>query len=304
MMAPRPRTTRRAFTLMELLVVLGLIAIAVGITVPALDALQRSGRGGAAANSISVAVNAARIYNHRIGHSDLGDAGWPYADEARYSGTAALFTPAGEVRLVVNDQAASDQDGQFIEGDDGPGDGFAFRDIQDIDYIRLPRTARLVGVRYDGDGTPQVLPPPFAVRFNEYGNIATDDDYIYYDRNDKGYYATDAGRSEYDNGNYNPDNWSRTTAPIREDGRRELPFDRIEVVSGVIAFNTREYYNYLNHREAEGDELDETFADLGPLLRDAYAGEDVDSATRRLAENSTPINFSPLTGLSIRASQR
>ena len=304
------RKTSDAFTLVELLVVLALIAIAIGITVPAMDALQRSGRGAAAANSISTATNAAQIYNHRIRPGDLGAGGEPdFPRSARYSGTAALFTPSGEIRLVVNDQAASDQNANFIEGPDSDAQGFAYRDISGIDYISMPRSVWVVGVRYANDQL-ELLPPPFAVRFNEYGHVATDKPYIYYDSNSdhlsdeshqKGYYDTDSVRPD----NYNPDEWIRTAlAPNPITGIRPLPFDRIEVVTGVIAFNTREFYNFQNQVLNGGNNYNDVYARLSQYLPHAYAGGTNQRDVQRLAENSTPINFSPLTGLAIRASGR
>lgn len=308
----RDHTTSDAFTLIELLVVLSLIAIVIGIAVPAMDALQRSGRGAAAANSISTATNAAQIYSHRIRQSDLGPAGSPYSPDATYSGTAALFTPLGEIRLVVNDQAALDQEGEFIEGDDSSAEGNAYNDIAGIDYIRLPRSAYVVGVRYctpdeDTDdlceaGALRVLPPPFAVRFNEYGHVATDEPYLYYDSNYKGHYDTE--NSQRPN-NYNPDDWSREQAPMNHEfGVRLLPFDRIETVNAVISFNAREFYNFQNHMLDAGNDYDEVYERLSDELLDAYADGSDDPHVQRLADNSTPINFSPLTGLAIRASGR
>lgn len=239
MSQPRP-TSREAFTLIELLVTISIIAIVVGIGFPVLKNMNSFSRGTAAKNSISVAINAARIFNHRLNQSDMAGVA-PFPGSANYSGTAAIFTPGGEIRLTVNDQAAREGNGAGLYLEDQVPAENGFIDITDADYVTVPASAGVVGLRRTGSGPTDfdVIPPPFAIRFNEHGQISTNEATIYYNARGNGYKSTTGGYS-----GQTPDDWDpRTDASVstRTDGATELPFCDIPVVNVIVMFDMKSF---------------------------------------------------------------
>jgi hypothetical protein len=109
-------------------------------------------------------VDIARAWSTRP-HADLGTNKLDVPG-AEYSGTAAIFTPAGNVRIVTNDQRAVDTSGNYLEQQNRE----AYRDLSGVDYIELPSNIRVAGIRYTANG-PEYIPPPFALTFNAYGNF-------------------------------------------------------------------------------------------------------------------------------------
>lgn len=288
--ALKTRSARHGFTIVELLVTLAIVGLLIGLTFPVMNKLTEYSRGSAGANAVSVAVNAARIYNHRMAESDKGSAGDPFPPGADYSGTAALFTPAGEIRLVINDQAAATSGGSFPTNT-LEAQGFnGYKDIDGIDYVTLPRTAGIVGVIRTGDtGVPaddlELIPPPFAIRFNKHGQVIvpptpmTDADYLYYDGDYDSPAAYETGKdrgSPHGTSPYNPQDWTAANAiasgNVGPEGRYELPFEKIEVVSGVILFDAGQL----------------------TLTQDTYTAT---ADVQWFLDNGTPLYFSRLSGL-------
>jgi len=129
----RPRPTTRAFTLTELLVVMGIILITIVVGLPSLKALFTAGRVDSAAESISGTVAAARAFATR-------DKGFLIGE---YSGVAVIFTPANELRLVENVEDAAKNNGDKLEELNPSQSGY--------ENIDRPYLECAVEVKYDGE---------------------------------------------------------------------------------------------------------------------------------------------------------
>lgn len=224
--ASSARRTRHGFTLVELLLVITIIGVLAALTFPAVNAMRRETDRAIGINSVTFGVAAARSYaTEKINSPDLPEFG-PDPDPsgpAEYSGAAALFTPAGEIRLVRNGTSAFGirarfgNEQHFIERLDWnpttgdlevettstlpPTQGLSgFSDIA-IDYIVLPPDAAVAGlvrnVTSDAGDPPLLVSPPFAVWFDASGqlvagNTGSDSDrpranrFVYYDGNGNG----------------------------------------------------------------------------------------------------------------------
>ncbi len=265
------------FTLPEMLLVLSIAAILIGLSLPMLGAMRRDAGRAAAVSAVSAATNAAHIYNDRLQPTDKDAAGFPpYPIGANHSGTAALFTPSGKIRLVVNDQGASRVPGSTDPADYLEPSENGYRDIGDLDYVTIPSGGAVAGVIRTGSGL-EMVPPPFAVGFTSAGHLAMDGRAVVYDANYDGAYNSANSRPS----NYDPDAWngrlSGGPALDATTGRYPLPFEHIETVTAVLVYDA-------GH-----------FRDAGLTWADG------DAAARRdwFLENGRAINFSPLTGLAI-----
>ena len=240
------RTSRSGFTVPELIVVLSVAIILLGSLAPALSALRSSTQMQVAINTVSVAVTAARAYTSVNAVNDL-DGIDPQFSGLKYSGTAILFTPAGELRLVENDQWAKDGSsggGKYLQPN---RNGYA--DVPNRDYIKLPRDVGVVGIarRRPGPNGLLLLTPPFAIRFDPNGGLiaaqpSSPQRVVYYDGNYNDQYKVTGKRPD----SYNPDEWDpnspgydsthwNTTANLHE-----LRFEEIEAVVGVVIYSKRE----------------------------------------------------------------
>ncbi len=232
------------FTVTELLVVISLVALTLGIVLPGVSAMRNMNQTKAAINALGAAVTAARA-NATVKKVDLEDINPIYAGFT-HSGVAILFTPAGEMRLVENQQDAVDDDTPeplFLEALGRNG----YRDIPRSDYVKVPRNAGVVGIARNAQGASGLLllTPPFAVRFTEHGTLivpesASDDPdrMVYYDGDYDGYHARSDGRfNGYDADDWDPhsptytDRWDNTVK------KYELPFEELETVVGVMVYS-------------------------------------------------------------------
>ncbi len=257
----------RAFSLVELLVVLTVIAIAVGITFPLLNVLRQGGRISAATNTVSVAVDAARLL--AVTSDKFTITGLPTGQQATYDGTAVIFTPSGECRLVVNDQLAQEPAGDYFELSDlatahpaYPNRINAYKDVPGRDYIAMPPGTGVAGmVRVPTSPTAselRFLPPPFAVVFDEEGRLVSLDPNVF---NGAIFYDRDNTTPDYELRDrtdpaiipYDPDTWDARINTVAQVGggaatdinrtRYELPFDQIETVQSIAVYNAEAFEN-------------------------------------------------------------
>ncbi len=245
-MTPRlrqPDTHRSGFTIPELVVAVLIAGIILSVTLNGVQSLVRDTRVQVGYNTVASAVLAARTYALNSDQADLGSIDPPPVPDADYSGAAALFTPAGEIRLVENDQRAEDGNSDPLEP---TCNGYA--DIPNVEYIKLPKGVGVVGIAREGIGDPTFHPPPFAIRFDENGQLiagetggASESRVVIYDGNYNNIYAKSLSANRPSN--YDPDPWDPQSPqwdPNHWDtsvDRYELDFERIEAVIGVIVYS-------------------------------------------------------------------
>lgn len=297
---PAPPTTRRrsarrspaGFTIVELLAVIFIIALVMGIIFPVIGAMKNGSRVTAGLNTVSMSSDVARQWVKQLQWAP-DTAG--NAPNGRYSGTAAIFCPTGEVRIVRNNPIALDQNGRYLE--EGSSFGYAaghgvngYQDRTDIEYIAIPQGSGLAGV-YRNDSGVHLIAPPFAIAFNENGHMVQGADagngarVIYYDGDFDGEYEIGDVRSNV-SGGYSPSDWDGGKGSNNENPHatllvKALPFDAIETVSGVIVYDESEF-------KAAGFSFDGGgVIDPGP----AYDW---------LRENGETVFFSPHTGVALR----
>ena len=286
-MNPSANTTRAAFTLIEMLVVISIITIVLVLSFPMIGAMKRDSSASSGVNTISVAIPSARRYaTSDITFPNDLDLTTPGNQAGVYSGAAALFTPAGEIRLVSQKNTANAWSdfptGSPLLERHGPGindlqngtglptqELNGFRDLE-IDYLRLPSDTGVAGInRVSGLRTPMnragagapplLLPPPFAVWFNQNGylvstgwdlinGVPNDYQFVYYDGNYDGFYSTQGNRAPRDDVSpYNPDNFNPDSGdfdPNNWDAAAEkyiLPFEKIESVVGVYVYSRESF---------------------------------------------------------------
>ena len=291
-------TTRFGFTLIEMLVVVSIIVIVMAISFPMIGAMRRDSSASAGINTISVAIPSVRRYatDDKTFSSDLDPTTATIVELGIYSGAAAIFTPAGEIRLTRNIDTAKSRDfvtgSRFLEQhgpraikEQGPGlpkrELNGFEDI-DIDYLLLPSDTGVAGInRVSGgvqngstaadDGPPLLLPPPFAVWYNQSGYLVAtgwdafdghhnDYQYVYYDGDyDGNFKALDTTPRSFrwttDTRPYNPDTFNPNggtgadpQAPDFDpnnwndkEEKYELPFEAIEAVVGVYVYSRDDF---------------------------------------------------------------
>ncbi|MDX1683084.1 MAG: hypothetical protein R3336_08190 [Phycisphaeraceae bacterium] len=239
----RNRLYPRGVTFMELLVVVGLMSAILVLAVPNMTRLLNSGHTEAGVNSVTTGVTAARAYATRQ-VQDLKDVHSDYqTPDVVYAGTAILFTPAHEIRLLENDQVAADGSNDLLQQPTSGLPRYGFTDLPDREYINMPAHTGVLGIaRGGGANELKLLAPPFAIRFSDDGTMvatmdaAHRDKLVYYDADYDGTYTTGSSRGA----GYDPDDWdpSRSNVAVDgESGRYELPFHEIETVVGVLIFN-------------------------------------------------------------------
>ncbi len=251
---------RLAFTLMEMLIVLMVMVILGGLSFPLLRVLWSTDAVLGGVETIGVAVRANKPFALRE-VIDLGDINSDYAG-ATYSGTAIIFTPAGEIRLVENDQAARDDAGDVLEEQSYNG----YRDIPNVKYVQLPERASVFGIirLRDMGGHLVFLPPPFAINFDENGQLiggagvgssggdAVGPGLVVYDSNYDGLY--DIGKRR--KASYQPEQWDPSTKIYEtsldsnnstkpgihpETQRHKLPFEVLDSVIGVVVYDVEPF---------------------------------------------------------------
>ncbi len=277
----RPRS--RGFTVVELLAVIFVAGIILAISFPVIAAMQSSSRAKAGVNTASVAIDVSRAWS-TFGISPVDTTTSTAGGQTgSYSGTAALFTPGREIRILVENldaaNAADQLDPVWLGGD-------GYEDKPGLDYVAVPSGVGYVGVRRVG-GNLQFLAPPFAIAFSAEGQLLLEKAQIYYDANFDGTYNTGSTRG----GTYNPSAWERDGASEVIDGtttKRHLPFETIETVSSVISFDLNDFYDQFGRGDWQTDDNNAA----GEARRDW------------IKNNGQVLLFSPLTGITFRDEAR
>ncbi len=285
---------RPGFTLTEMIVVIAIIAAALAVSFPMLGAMRTLFEDNSGLNTVQVAVTAARAYATRdIASLTNIDA------NASYSGTAVLFTPGNELRLLENTQLAISTgtnvlESAFLSYRNG------YQDIPDRDYLTLPRDVGVVGITRTSTGSPSFLPPPFAVRFNEHGQLVVSDNdtnsrskLVYYDSDDDGRYrlsGTGLNRSSpYGGGTYDPDLWDPTSGQYASP-TQDLPYEEMEAVVGILVYSKKKF-------RGDGGDWPSTTPTTGCGIS---GGAPCTNITEWMQTNGTPYFFGRYTGVIFR----
>lgn len=277
------RRRERGFSLTELLVAISIIALLVGATFPVVSVLKSGSRVEAGLNVVGMSADVARQWVQAKSWANDGSLSPPTLE--RYSGTAAIYCPTGEIRITRNERMAQDTSGAYLEDFSPEVNGYS--DLSGVDYIRIPDGVGVAGIQRFGPGANDVrfIAPPFAIAFNEFGQLNYGDTSgrIYYDGDDQPNYDTGPGRTV----GYNPFEWrgydnALNAAPPTGSVKKELPFDAIECVPGVVVYSTDEF-----------DSAGFDFAGGGTVAIGSDAGN-------WLNDNGQTLFFSPHTGVALR----
>ncbi len=311
----RNHKLRSAFTLTELLVVMGVIVLLMALGIPSVRSMLKAEQYRTGINTASAAIAAARAYATQSKGFSIG----------KYDGAAVIFTPGGECRIVVNDEEFVDGTGSSPNPleEDVSANRNGYIDAPGIDYVQMHSSVGVVGIaRANLSGTDEdvlLLAPPFAVRFDENGQLITGlgstsslghERLVFYNGN---YDVRSSGASSYpdyqiiDVSNdykrgdpfwapsgteYNADHWdprSPSYSPGSGDepgedtasGRQRLPFERLETVPAIIVFDLEAF-------RAEGYSL------LAVEKTGYYPIND--TAKNWIIENGTPLYINRFTG--------
>jgi len=161
------RRCLRGFTIVELMLVVALIALLLGASVPLIFKIDELSRDRSGVNTFGVAVTAARAYATRK-IADNDELNKDTADG--YSGAAIIVIKLTkpdrlELRLAQDVQDA---------GAEGNGQN-AFRDILRTESIAMPRGTGVVGIGRDAAGLTgfKLVEPIFAIRFDQRGHLVS-----------------------------------------------------------------------------------------------------------------------------------
>jgi len=164
--AGRGRACTRGFTLVELLVVMGIIVLLMAIGVPSVTALMNSGKLSNTRQAVASAVAAARAV--------AVDESVPASGDAAFAGAAVVVKPRlnADGDLVAADLVVAAHDDE--DGSNNP----IYEASSRVTTLSLVTGTMAVGVfRKDtGDGSElNLLTPPFAIRFDAEGVLVTTD---------------------------------------------------------------------------------------------------------------------------------
>jgi len=238
------------FTLMELMVVVSLIVLLLGFSVPLVFKIDEISRDRSGVNTFGVAVTAARAYaTRRI--ADLDSVAL-----AEYSGAAVMVTPMNQLR-IIGDLQRDDMEklGLSAYGYDNQ--------TKRMEAISMPRGVGVVGITRNGaaGNAIKVIAPPFAIRFNRHGQLITEArntkgsltdaqwadvrrNLVYIDHNLDGAYSTTGTPrpAAYDSGPWDPDVTSNISGKWSAGATDwTLPFDTLESVIGVIVYSKADF---------------------------------------------------------------
>ena len=272
---------RNGFTIIELLVVVALIALLIGFSVPVVFKIDEAGRDRSGVNTFGVAVTAARAYaTRKIADDDSNP-------QASYSGAAIVVTTFNELRLV----------GDIQEQGFEPRN--VYKDIIRTEYIALPRGTGVAGIGRSTAGLAgfKLLPPPFAIKFDERGHLASaidtttanNENTVFYDMNLDGTTAVTTRPANYNPNTYDPD--VNTIVIDQASGRYKAnTFEALETVVGVVVYSKADF-------EDAGGAWPTTAPDFGCT---GGCGTGVAGVNKWMLENGRVLYFSRFTGQIIR----
>jgi prepilin-type N-terminal cleavage/methylation domain-containing protein len=300
------QTARRTgFTIIELMVVVSMIALLLGFSVPLVFKIDELSRDRTGVNTLGVAVTAARAYaTRKIANIDS-------VPGAEYSGAAVLVTPYNQLRVIADLQ---------VESYEAAGVSKFGHDLQTIrlETIAMPRGVGIAGIGRDGAAANglKLLAPPFAIRFNRQGQLVSEirsgsndpailRNIVYYDGNldgNMGEPKLNAGPpasvtfnppimlrpGAYNPNTSDPDFQSIQGRWVVGAGEYKMDFEALETVIGVVTYSKADF-------DDAGGRFPSTVPTLG--CKDGSCG----SINEWMFDNGTVLFFSPYSGNIIRA---
>jgi len=178
---------RRGFTLVELLTVIGILAMLMAVALPGLQQLVKAERAGVGESLIRRMLRLAQVYAVRDIHltDDLvPDDLLPGIQSADiygdgYSGAAVLVESDLTVAIIKNVDGEVDAWGRYLERGSAELDSTtwrrpvlnAYRPCSDVEIQRLPSAVAIYGINRGGR-LLRAMEPPFALRFTPYGQLS------------------------------------------------------------------------------------------------------------------------------------
>lgn len=280
MRLPSSPNTRSAFSLIELLAVISIIALLAGLSFPTMRNLLQNTAVNTAEGQVNNAISAARVYATRykpfVTARPVGGTLRTSQDHGDgYSGALVLFCNDNTLRIYENDENAYDpsEPVKWLELMVPPRNGYA--PVPEIEDLRFTGRVVALGLVRTGPGPydVQLIPPPFALLFNRDGTLGQgqDDNNVLTagvnDQWDRFIYVSPTGdtlslgtgknrieATEYDINedrgslsNYNSARFGLEGTARMDDGRVELPFGAIETVVGVVLVEPDEVPNEFEH---------------------------------------------------------
>lgn len=280
------RRKTNGFSIVELLVTISIIGLLIGISFPFISAMTSGSRVEAGLNTAGMSADVARQWVQAESWADDGIANATNPTGESYSGTAALFCPTNEIRIVKNDRFARDTTNAFLEGTGSTTNGYT--DLTQVDYIRIPEGSGVAGIYKDPNdsGNVRFIAPPFAIAFSELGQLyfGDGDGYIYYNGDGVADYNLGKTRATV-SGGYDPSDWTNDRDDYTASLSLTLPFEAIECVPGIVVYSEEEFEEALLSFDGGGSVT--LASDEGQWLID----------------NGQTIFFSPHTGVALRDEQ-
>jgi len=164
---------RNAFTLTELLIIIGIIAILMTVGLPAIKAMFASAGVDSAYTLVSSAVSGARAQMAKGRHIIRGDDALPYM------GSAAVFVENANGEIEIHITRHNDFP-DYAPPPAPPPVRSLYSDVLNIPPVILPAGVGVAGISRDGVTLlicPEKLPSAsapygFAIRFNRQGQLA------------------------------------------------------------------------------------------------------------------------------------
>jgi len=242
MKMPMEQRPGRGFTIIELMVVVSMIALLLGFSVPLVFKIDELSRDRSGVNTFSVAVTAARAFaTRRI--ADLDGVAL-----AEYSGAAVMVTPMNQLRIIA------DLQDEPMEKKGLSGFGYDLQTSR-MEPISMPRGSGVLGLGRNGSGAGGVvlLAPPFVIRFNRHGQLVTETrtassetadvrrNVVYVDANFNGTFEETSVRSGYDPNPWDPDISNISSKWNAGKSDWTLPFEALESVGSVIVYSKADF---------------------------------------------------------------